>query len=85
MILRRTNSFVKQFKRLTPRMQNQFTERLALWLSDQSHPQLHVHILHGAYAGYWSFNVSGDIRAIYTFEGDTVVVFAFIGTHSKLY
>lgn len=29
-------------------------------------------------------NVTGDVRALYREEGNTIVIFAFIGTHSQL-
>ena len=85
MKLKQSRIFIKQFNRLSPKIQHQFQIRLTLWLDEPNHPQLHVHPLVGSYVGYWSFNVSGDLRALYYFEDDTVVVFAFIGTHSQLY
>ena len=48
-------------------------------------PKLKVHPLKGKYAGYWSMSISGDIRALYVSEGETIVIFALIGTHSQLY
>jgi len=85
MQLKQSRIFIKQFNRLPPKIQDQFQTRLALWFVEPNHPQLHVHPLVGRYSGYWSFNVTGDIRALYYFEGDTIVVFAFIGRHGQLY
>ena len=85
MLLRRTNHFVKQYNKLPAKVQQQFNDRLDLWLTEPNHPQLRTHPLIGAYHGYWSFNVSGDVRALYFFEHEEVVVFALIGTHSQLY
>lgn len=85
MQLKQSRIFIKQFIRLSSKIQNQFQARLKLWLAEPNHSQLHTHPLVGSYAGYWSFNVTGDIRALYYFEGETVVVFAFIGKHSQLY
>ncbi len=80
-----SKTFKKQYQKLPSKVQSQFDERLLLWLSDASDPRLRVHPLSGAYAGYWSMNVSGDVRALYRQDGDQIVIFALIGTHSSLY
>ena len=66
-------------------MQTQFDDRVQLFVVDPTQPKLKVHPLKGKFAGYWSMSVSGDIRALYIIEGDTIVIFALIGTHSQLY
>ena len=30
-------------------------------------------------------NVNGDLRALYVKQGDQIIIFALIGTHSSLY
>jgi len=77
--------FKKQYKKLPSKQQLHFDARLQIFLTDQTAPELRVHPLKGKYTGYWSMNVSGDIRALYYFEGGELVVFALIGTHSQLY
>lgn len=81
----RTKQFEKQYRKLSVDMQTKFDERFLLWLEEPGHVLLRVHPLQGAYTGYWSFNVTGDIRALYRYEGDEIVIFAMIGTHSELY
>ena len=85
MQLRRSRTFAKQYQKLPPKQRQQFDARLRLWLVDPAHPTLRVHPLKGSFQGYWSMNVSGDLRAIYYYEGERVVIFALIGTHSQLY
>lgn len=85
MIVKYEKQFKKQYKKLPINFQIQFAERLVLLLEDPTLPQLRVHPLKGAFGGYWSMNVNGDIRALYKLEGDTVIIFALIGTHSELY
>jgi addiction module RelE/StbE family toxin len=77
--------FKKQYKKLPKPFQLQFDARLALFLEDPTDPRLRVHPLKGAFAGYWSMNINGDLRALYRYDGDEVVIFALIGTHSELY
>lgn len=77
--------FKKQYKKLPTKFQLQFDERLSLFLADPTDPRLRVHPLKGQFAGYWSMNVNGDIRALYLLDGETLVIFALIGSHSELY
>ena len=85
MTIRYLPKFKKQYKKLPCKLQLQFDERLQLFVVDPTLPMLKVHPLKGKYKGYWSMSVSGDIRALYIMDGDTVVIFALIGTHSQLY
>ena len=77
--------FKKQYKKLPKKFQEQFDERLQLFLTDPIAPKLRVHPLKGKFAGYWSMNVNGDIRALYLIQNETIVIFALIGSHSELY
>lgn len=85
MHIRYLPKFKKQYKKLPQKFQEQFDERLKLFLVDPTSPQLRVHPLKGKFAGYWSLNVNGDIRALYLLEGEAMIIFALIGTHSELY
>ena len=80
-----TKKFWKQFYKLPPKFQEQFDERFVLFLSNPTDPKLRVHPLKGKYGGYWSMNISGDLRALFYREGEEIVIFALIGTHSQLY
>jgi len=85
MNIRYLPKFKKQYKKLPPKLQSQFDERVQLFAVDPTLPKLKVHPLKGKYAGYWSMSVSGDIRALYIMDGDTIVIFALTGSRSQLY
>ena len=57
-----TRKFVKQFKKLAPKSQQQFKNRLEIFLNDQHHTSLRRHPLKGKYAGYYSIDIYGDLR-----------------------
>jgi len=80
-----TKSFWKQYQKLSPKTQSQFDTRLKLFIVDQANPKLKSHPLKGKYKGYWSINITGDIRALYCWEADELIIFTHIGTHSALY
>jgi addiction module RelE/StbE family toxin len=77
--------FKKQYKKLPKKFQEQFDERVQLFIVDPTAPKLRVHPLKGKFAGYWSMNVNGDIRALYIFQKETLIIFALIGSRSVLY
>lgn len=85
MIIKRTATFKKQYKKLPVKMQAQFDSCLRLFIIDPTNERLRTHPLKGKYGGYWSMNISGDLRALYRKEGDQIIIFGFIGTHSQLY
>lgn len=85
MTIRYLPKFKKQYKKLPQKLQKQFDERVKLFAVDPTLPMLKVHPLNGEYKGYWSMSVSGDIRALYLMTGDTIVIFALIGSQSQLY
>lgn len=78
-------TFDKQFKKLPKKVQEQFGERIDLWSRDPDHYLLRVHRLKGEFLGHYSFNVNSDVRVIYYYQHDTLVILALIGTHSQLY
>ncbi len=80
-----TKRFKKQFSKLQLTQKNQFNNRVQLFIKNQADPILRVHPLKGRFAGYYSMNISGDLRALFYKEGEELVIFALIGTHSQLY
>ncbi len=77
-------NFKKQYKKLPEKTQQYFDRRLVLFLDNEEHPLLHCHPLKGEMIPLWSMNITGDFRALYIKNDDTVT-FHFIGSHSELY
>ena len=80
-----SKNFLKQYAKLPKKLQIQTDKKLLLWQNNPSNPQLRDHALDGKYQGYRSINITGDVRALYTKTGNTIVIFGFIGSHSQLY
>lgn len=85
MNIQTTRGFDKQYAKLNLKIKNQFKVRLEVFVTDPFDNRLRNHPLKGKYLGYRNIDVSGNVRALYTVKGDTVVIFGFIGTHSQLY
>jgi addiction module RelE/StbE family toxin len=77
--------FLKQQSKFSPHIQSQIQRRIQMFITNPFDPSIHNHALHGSFEGYYSINISGDIRAIYKPKDNGDVVFIRIGTHSELY
>lgn len=77
-------TFLKKFKKLAPKIQARFEERLELFLKDPVDPSLNNHSVEKRFPDCRSINITGDYRAIFKLEKDTAL-FITIGTHSELY
>lgn len=76
--------FQKQLKKVPLEIRIAFKKRRQLFFEDQFHPQLNNHQLSGNYKGFRSINITGDWRAIYSEQGNTII-FELLGTQSQLY
>lgn len=85
MVIETTKSFDKQYASLNDKTQKIFKNRLVIFRNDPFDFRLRNHALKGKYMGYRSIDISGDVRALYTVKGNTVIIFGFIGSHSQLY
>ena len=77
-------NFEKSYAKLSQDIREAFKARRNLFLIDPDHPLLNNHPLHGKWQGCRSINITGDIRAVYKFEG-FIAIFMDIGTHDRLY
>jgi addiction module RelE/StbE family toxin len=85
MIIQTTKSFDKQYSKLAAKTKQKFKTRIELFRVSPFDASLRNHGLKGKYLGYRSIDIAGDVRALYTVKEDTVIIFAFIGSHSQLY
>jgi addiction module RelE/StbE family toxin len=85
MVIETTKAFDKQYIKLNTRVKTSFKRRVELFKSNPFDSSLRNHALKGGYLGYRSIDITGDVRALYTTQGDTIIIFGFIGTHSQLY
>ena len=87
MNIRRSQKFIKAFKKLPKKIQIKTKERIELFLENRMARELHDHSLKNNMKGKKAFSVTGDYRIIYEEEKDKEIVFIFIdiGTHSQVY
>lgn len=85
MVIETTKSFDKQYSKLNSKARTSFRRKLELFKVNSFDVRLRNHSLQGKYLGYRSIDVTGDIRALYTTKGNTIIIFGFIGLQSQLY
>lgn len=79
-----SKNFIKQAKKLNPKLRQRLQERVRVFIDNPLHPELRNHQLKGKYKEYRSINVTGDVRALYVQQGSEAI-FDIVGTHGQLY
>lgn len=85
MVIETTKTFDKQYAKLNDKIKITFKNHVEIFKNNPFDRRLRNHALKGKYLGHRSIGISGDVRVLYTTQGDTVIIFGFIGTHSQLY
>jgi len=85
MVIKTTKSFDRQYAKLNIKIKTSFKARVEVFRTNPFDATLRNHALKGKYLGYRSIDITGDVRALYTVKGDTIIIFGFVGTHSQLY
>jgi addiction module RelE/StbE family toxin len=80
-----SKKFIKQLAKQPKKVDEALKRRLKLFQEDINNPLLRNHALKGKLAGFYSINITGDIRAIYEIIDDEIYLYQMIGTHSQLY
>lgn len=81
-------AFYKKLKKVDARIRTSVKERIQLFSSNPTDPQLNNHPLKASYCRYRSIDITADYRAIYKEVkiGDEIVAyFVALGTHEELY
>lgn len=89
MYIRFGRKFEKQYNKAPNKIKRAFDLRLELFIASPFHPLLDNHALIGNWSGYRSINITGDWRGLFTENfsdnGEKVIIFHIIGTHSQIY
>jgi addiction module RelE/StbE family toxin len=74
-------SFLRDFKRLEPALQDAAREKIELFKDKNNHEKLKVHKLRGRLKDYYSFSISYSHRIVFQYEANDFVVFLGVGDH----
>ena len=75
-----TNQFIKAYDKLTKVEQTLVDRKIILFKENIMHPSLRVKKIKG-YKNRFEFSVNMDIRVIWKYDGDNIVVFLDVGHH----
>ena len=76
-------SFLREFKKLDPALQDEAREKIILFKSPQNHAMLRVHKLKGRMVGRMSFSVNYRYRIVFQYADKTKreAILLAIGDH----
>ncbi|OHB18183.1 MAG: hypothetical protein A2749_00870 [Parcubacteria group bacterium RIFCSPHIGHO2_01_FULL_45_26] len=74
-------TFVRQFKKLESRLQDEAEEKIELLKNAKNHGLLKVHKLHGPLKSYFSFSVNFRTRIVFYHLSKNEIVLVSIGDH----
>ena len=78
-----SDKFRKHYKTLSDQEKQQFQNKLRLFAENPMHPSLRTKRIQGT-ANLFEFSVNMDIRVIWFYEGDSLVVLIDVGHHDVL-
>jgi addiction module RelE/StbE family toxin len=80
-------SFQKHFNKLPFKQQSAARDAINLFMQDPKASSLRNHRLKGRFRHIWSISAGGDLRIHYTItrNGNIIITFVDVGTHSQLY
>ena len=78
-----TKRFLKNFKRLNAAEKAQLKKKLELLMQDPLYPSLRTKRIQST-ASLFEFSVNMDVRVIWEYEGDTLILLLDIGHHDIL-
>ena len=80
-----SKKFIKQYNKLPQKIQYRFDKQIGVLQNNFRSRSLRLHAVYYRGNPFISMNVTGDFRALFVWEGESVVRFYRIGTHSQLY
>ena len=78
-----SKTFQKHFENFTDRQKKQVGNKLKILVKNPAHPSLRVKRIKGA-TSLWEMSVNMDIRIIFEFSDDTIILLMDIGHHDVL-
>ena len=85
MTVKYSKMFRKQYRKLSPKLQQKTMDTIRLWSKDPYDELLHLHRLKGKMSRFHSIDIAFDLRALYEIIDDEVVLYQMMGSHSQLY
>jgi len=78
-----TSYFVRKFKKLDARLQDDIVEKIELFRDSQNHAALKVHKLTGRTKEQWAFSVNYSDRVVFHWSKDKQTAYLLdVGDHS---
>ena len=77
-----SSRFKRSYKKQPSHIQDDFDEKIRIFISNPFHPSLHTHKVSGNLADYYAFYLRDGYRVLFDFGEDGVVLLINIGSHN---
>lgn len=77
-----TREFIRAYDKLLRDLKDEVKKSIRLFQDRKNHRQLHVHKLHGKYAGFLSFSVDRKYRIMFEWLSKNEALLHTVGDHS---
>jgi mRNA interferase YafQ len=84
MRVRASSRFLRRSKKIREPQASMLRAALRRFAADPRDPLLRTHKLKGELDGYWAFSVDDDLRVLFRWDAD-VVLLVNIGTHDEVH
>ena len=74
-------SFIRQYKKLIPELQEEVKDTIELLGIDPDTPKLKSHKLKGKLQGCWSCSINFSYRIVFEYESSQSIVLLKVGNH----
>jgi len=79
-------NFVKNFKKLSPKLKQKTINSIERFAKDPHDPMLRNHALKGSLKGLRAFSITGNVRIIFReFDNYITVIMLDVGIHNQIY
>lgn len=81
MVVNFSSRFKRVYKKLPPRIKNDFDSAIAVFMKNPNHPSLHTHKSKGKFQECLAFRLTGGYRVLFEFSALDTVDLLDIGLH----
>ena len=77
-----SSHFIRAFKKLPRQIQDDFEEKISLFIKNPRHPQLRTHPLKGKFRECLAFQLEDGYRVLFEFSNPNTVNLLDVGPHN---
>lgn len=81
--INRTNRFKRSYKKLSTDVQNDFNDKIKIFVKNPREPKLKTHKLKGRLEECFAFDLIKGFRVLFLFDSSNTISLIDVGSHDK--